>query len=373
MRLPASKLILLVLSAFVMALSVSEAFAQESPNAWGGVSLRVRPRNAALRKGEPFGVAVEIENKSDKPFPLKSLPVMVLRNSGADGASTALASTVKFAPESDFIEKERLLKGEKIEFFVDLTSWQRWRHLDRSEDPEGDLFQVLNYGEYSLTAEIWNVEGVIGNSAQSRISSEPVRVSYRDAKKIDWSGVSITVIPTSTKLIPGEPFPVAVRIENRSKNSFPLDQIPSFILTSGDISKNGVTYPPNKYITSADFGPESDFQTKRHLGKGESLEFVTDLTRLSWDLANSSITTDYGLFELLPKGEYSLTAEVWNAGRNNDDPNGTNLFSKPVKIVYQNDKNIERPRFSEADKASKADVRDSFQKTLSKGGSIKID
>lgn len=335
MHLPSPKLILLGISVFI--LLVPALFAQNLGRDLGGVLISVSPSSERLYKQTGvFGVDVTIENTSNRSFQITGSPVIVLRGSELDerGGTLTLVSSLK-AFDSDLAKKRWLPKGKQIEFYVDLvSSYQQWRDIS-AEGREKELLKVLRYGEYSLTAELWNSMGKPVETAGTVVRSVPAVVSYVEDKKADWSGVSMSIVAGSETIKKGGPFSVNVTIENNGTQPFPLGSIPALTLTGKPFEKNGVVYPPRQYMTTPELGPNSEFRSKKFLNTGERLELVADLTDLTWVEGNASIFLPENLFTLVSTGSYTLAVELREAKGENDSPISQTIKSNPIQVILE--------------------------------------
>jgi len=139
-----------------------------------------RSSSTILKKGNPFLITIEIENISDKPYPLDYFPQMFLQekeiSNNKNVKRNIYKSIVYLESSSEFVRKMILVKGEKIEFQVDITDLS-WAEDDFSYFPSANLFSLVPPGEYELHSEM--LSGKIENYSgiEGVIRATPIDIS----------------------------------------------------------------------------------------------------------------------------------------------------------------------------------------------------
>ena len=141
--------------------------------------ISIKSISTILKQDNPFLITIEIENISDKPYPLDYFPHMILNEkviNNKNATGKIYKSIVYLDSSSEFVRKTLLIKGEKIEFQVDITDLC-WAEDDFTYFPYANLFSLVPPSEYELHTEM--LSGKIDNyiGIEGIIRATPINIS----------------------------------------------------------------------------------------------------------------------------------------------------------------------------------------------------
>ena len=117
------------------------------------------------------------------------------------------------------------------------------------------------------------------------------------------NGVRCSITVESKHWSNGGPAIVFVTVENVSEDKVDLKTIPAFTL-------NEMQYWCPVNIAGDDYSLPANARSNISLEKGAQINSVIDISKLGWDLGNSSIWPSRNLYSIVPAGKYRLCLDV---------------------------------------------------------------
>jgi hypothetical protein len=184
MKLLSKTIVLAFLSLNGILLTGKMTHAQETAifNENSRITVSITSNSSELTKDSPFLIVVRIYNKSDKKFPLVYFPALVLEREGLNSNDkgkfgNSFTGEIKFDSESEFMKKDFLEVGERLEFEVDLTKLG-WQSKIQSVDLPNNISN-LPKGNYLLYSEILFNASEKGKRFVKHVPSNMITISFK--------------------------------------------------------------------------------------------------------------------------------------------------------------------------------------------------
>ena len=161
-------------------------------------------------------------------------------------------------------------------------------------------------------------------------------------KKFSDADIKVSLIANSDKyeLKKDSTISVIVRIDNNSDEKLKLSYKPVFDFVRVGIKEEDKTKLIfGDYYTGRIVSENSSKSKNLFLEKGESLEYVVDITCLELKDVKSSMDTWRNIFQVLKKGSYIVKAETAIEFYNDGKENFRHYSSNAITISYENDVN----------------------------------